>query len=136
MQEFSSSDQIAALSPDDLYAIVSDFSRLGSLMPTQVINWIADKDQCSFRIEGMADIAMQFAQRDPGKMVQIVSTKSPFSFQITIKISDSGTGTGSCSTSLSADLNGMLSMLASRPLKHLVVTINTNLAQTTHLSPQ
>lgn len=130
MHSFESVARISALTAEDLYKRISDFNQFRHLMPEQVTDWISETDTCSFRITGMADIRMKFAERNPGSDVRIVSVESPFPFEITIRLWKKPDESGVYSQIvLSAELNPMLSMLASRPMKHLVDTMGSQLAE-------
>lgn len=130
MQNFKSEVKTAQQPLERLYQKISDFEALSRLMPEQIVNWRCDEDTCSFTITGMADISMRYSERAINKHVRIVSEKSPFPFEILISLDSSDTDHNvHCQTILSADMNSMLSMLASRPLKHLVETINTKLVE-------
>lgn len=108
----------------------SDFRNISTLLPDQIINKIADTDSCSFTIRGMADMALQYAERNPEGVIRMVPEKSPFPFELRICISESGTEEhlSMVQTTLEADLNPMLAMMAGRPLQHLVDEINRKLA--------
>ena len=129
MQKFISEKLESQHNVKDLYIKVSDFNELGKLMPEQIVNWQCDDNTCSFTISGMADIKMHYKERINPEKVIIASEKAPFDFEIMITLEEADDiGITLCQTILSADLNPMLSMLASRPLKHLVETINSRLA--------
>lgn len=129
MQKFISEKLESQHHVKDLYKKISDFNQLSKLMPEQIINWQCDDDTCSFTISGMADISMRYKVRVSPDKVIVASEKAPFDFEIIITLEEVDvTGSTLCQTILSADLNPMLSMLASRPLKHLVETINSRLA--------
>jgi hypothetical protein len=128
MHEFVSDQLISERPMEDLYGQISDFHNLEKLMPEQVINWRIEGDVCSFTIKGMADLQIRYADKVPDQSVRIVPVKAPFHFEIAIKLTpvEAG-GATNCQTTIRAELNPMLSMLASRPLKHLAATINERL---------
>lgn len=129
MKEFKSSVERSCHTTDELMAWCSDFRNIITLLPDQAVNRVADNDTCSFTISGMADIALKYAEKNPAGLIRMVPDKSPFHFELKIAISKSTDGSGSdIQTTLLADLNPMLSMLASRPLSHLTAEINRKLA--------
>jgi hypothetical protein len=130
MHEFVSDKESSALPSSELYNKVADFEQFQYLMPEQVINWSAEGDLCSFTIRGMADLQIRYAEKIPESFIRIVSVKSPFPFEIAVTIDNDGVkGESVCQTRIRAEMNPMLSMLASRPLKHLAAAINATLAR-------
>lgn len=108
----------------------SDFRNIITLLPDQIINRTANRDSCSFSIPGMTDLALRYAERDPDGLIRMVPEKSPFPFELRISIAKSGIAEypANVQTTLEADLNPMLAMMAGRPLQHLVDEINRKLA--------
>ncbi len=129
MQHFESEHKKSDLPLKSLYQRISDFHELGQLMPEQVINWESDENTCSFTISGMANISMRYKEKVPMQYVRIESVKSPFPFELKISlVYQTGHPDLFCQTILTADMNAMLAMMASRPLKFLVDTITKKLA--------
>ncbi|HRZ42403.1 MAG TPA: hypothetical protein P5228_06850 [Bacteroidales bacterium] len=130
MKKFSSNPLPSKECLSSLTDWCSDFRNIITLLPDQVSNRTADRDSCAFSIPGMADLALHYAERNPGGLIRMVPDKSPFPFELRIEISEAGTPEGSArvQTFLEADLNPMLAMLAGRPLQHLVDEINRKLA--------
>ncbi len=129
MQRFQSGVQPSVYAVSELYDRISTFDRLKEMMPDQIVNWKTQDERCAFTITGMADIEMSYLKLTPLSGVHIVSEKSPFDFEIIIDIEADGSEGAKCQTTILASLNTMLSMLASRPLKHLVESINKKIVE-------
>jgi carbon monoxide dehydrogenase subunit G len=116
------SDPVSILaSPAETYTYLNDFNNFEKLLPDQVTNWQCAGDQCSFTIQGMADIALRIDQRDPDKKIVYVSEgKTPFEFQLQFILDSIADNRCSVVSELQAKLNPMLKMMASRPLQNLV----------------
>ena len=127
MKRFDSPADLSSRPASELYGMMSSFNELGKMMPDQIENWESTEDFCSFSIRNMAEISLRYQQRIPYNEVQIVSEKAPFQIQLTIKLKELDNKKVQCITTLEANLNPMLSMLASRPLQHLIDTINRKL---------
>lgn len=115
------SDKITINKPqEDIYIFLSDFNNFEKLMPEQVTNWKSTNENCSFTIQGMADLAMKMGDRTEFSKVTYVSDgNKPFAFDLNtdiISIEDNS----ETQISLNADLNPMLKMMASRPLQNFV----------------
>jgi hypothetical protein len=129
MKHFQSKELESDRSAEELYPIISDFHNLGRLMPEQILDWdVSGDDTCSFTIKNMADISLTYQKRVTDRYVVIESLQAPFRLELTIDLSRVKGHRTACNTSLKADLNPMLAMLASRALQHLVDSINLKLA--------
>jgi carbon monoxide dehydrogenase subunit G len=104
-------------SAKNIFTILSDFNNYEKLMPSQVTNWSATKDECTFTISGMATISMKIVEKVPHSLIRISSHgKVPFNFTLNVNLTE--TGPSSCKGQLvmDADLNLMLKMMAEKPL--------------------
>ena len=121
MTSFTSEKITINRSPEDLFVFLSDFNNFEKLMPEQVINWQATKENCSFTIKGMADLAMKMGQQTEFSVVTYISDgNKPFAFDLNTYFSAVDTDKTETQIILNADLNPMLKMMAGRPLKNFV----------------
>ncbi len=120
MTKFKSNPADIRQTADHIYQFLTDFHNFEKLLPEQVINWEATAEQCSFTIKGMADLALIMGQNQPGSKVVYQSVKpSPFDFSLMFDLlANENITTVQCL--LSAKLNPMLKMMASRPLQNFV----------------
>lgn len=118
--QFSSDSKHIGQPAEVVFNFLSDLTRLGELMPDQVVNWQASPDKCSFTIQGMTDISLQIDQKLPNSLISLVPYgKSPFAFSLQAHVKDLG-DSSDIHITLDADLNPMLAMMAKRPLQNLV----------------
>lgn len=104
-------------SAENIFNILSDFTNYEKLMPSQVTNWQATKDECSFTISGMATIGMKIVERTPHTNIRITSHgKVPFSFTLNANLTETGPNTCNGQLIMDADMNIMLKMMAEKPL--------------------
>lgn len=90
-------------------------------MPEQVVNWQSTRDNCSFTIQGMADLAMRMDKKVEFSLVSYASEgKSPLPIQLSFSIDRIDDSVSEVVCSLEAKLNPMIKMMASRPLQNLV----------------
>lgn len=127
MKHFISTPLISCLSCETLYDRISSFDNLRELMPEQIINWQSGDDACTFEIKGMTRLSLKYAERVPLRKVRIEAVNPPFPIELSVELTEGVDQGIICCTLLKADLNPMLAMLASRPLQHLVDTINRKL---------
>jgi carbon monoxide dehydrogenase subunit G len=113
---------------EKVYEFLTDFNNFEQLMPEQITNWKSDNDSCSFTIQGMADISLEFGEKTPTNYVKLVPVgKVPFSFSLAVNLTDNGDNT-KVNVSVEANLNPMMAMMAKRPLENLVNEMASNLS--------
>jgi len=121
MTEFKS--ETRSIQQNDLvvYNFLEDFNNFEKLMPEQVINWQSTKDNCSFTIKGMADLAMRIDHKEePGLIKYASEGKSPFDFDLRFTMTASQEDICQVEAVFAAELNPMIKMVASRPLQNFV----------------
>lgn len=121
MTEFNSNRLPVNASSDEVYNFLSDFTNFSHLMPPQVKNWRADTDSCSFTVEGLADLNMRMASRNPGSNINIVADgKNPVDYTLDVFMFPKGEANSEVEIVFNAKLNAFMKMMASRPLKNFV----------------
>ena len=104
-----------------VYGDVSDFTKLGMIMPSQIGNWTATTDTCSFNIQGMASLHMEMEERKPSEYVRMRSgSPTPVTFSIEVFLEASDANSCHARFVIKADLNPMLSMMLEKPLTAFV----------------
>ncbi|HSV87923.1 MAG TPA: SRPBCC family protein [Bacteroidales bacterium] len=104
-----------------VFEFLSDFRNMEHLMPEQIVNWKADEVNCSFTIKSMADLAMRITSKKPPSNIHIESTGSnPIDYTLDYSVYQVNDHQCFVEIDFQADLNPFLSMVASRPLQHLV----------------
>ncbi|MCU0373427.1 MAG: hypothetical protein MUE56_09335, partial [Ignavibacteria bacterium] len=103
------------------YSRFFDLNNLQKLMPEQIVNWNSTEDQCSFDIKGMAHLALQRGECEPGRLVRIISgPDNPINLEIRGNFEPSGKEETDAWIELSAELSPMLQLMVSSPLQNLV----------------
>ncbi|MCF8236135.1 MAG: hypothetical protein K9G67_14150 [Bacteroidales bacterium] len=121
MAEFKSEQKTINRSAAYIYNFLSDFTNFEHLMPEQITNWQATENNCSFTIQGMADVAMRMEEKIPGKKVYVVSEgKVPFEFDMTFKLDEEKDNNTKVNLMINASINPMMVMMVKRPLSNLV----------------
>lgn len=121
MKKFQS-QQISIQKPAaEVFAFVSDFQKLGTLMPDRVVNWTSNEDSCSFEIQGMAKLNMRLEKKSPNSLlVMKADGQNPFTYKLMVHVIEANENRSEAFVEFHADLNPMLSMMASKPLQNLV----------------
>ncbi len=121
----------ATVPQSKIYSTVSDFSKIGAMLPTDKISDLqVTPNSCSFKIDNMGYFGMQIVEREPEKLVKIGSTDQvPFKFTMWIQLKETGESQTAIKVTLDADMNPMVAMVAKNPLTNFVETLVTRLEQ-------
>jgi hypothetical protein len=128
MKKIESKKLVINNSQEKIYHFLSNFNNFGKLMPEQIINWQSTETTCSFTIKGMTDLSMQIKEKMPFHTILISSFgKTPFEFELKCSFENMGAKLTESQLIFFADLNPMLSMMASKPLENFVNMLNERL---------
>ncbi len=120
MKTFNSDKVVINKTAREIFNFLADFNHFERLMPEQVINWNSDSETCRFTIKGMADLGLKFGEKVQFESIQMIANgKVPFNFDIVSNFLERGNNT-EVHVRLNANLNPMLSMMASKPLQNFV----------------
>lgn len=104
-------------SAENIFNYLSDFKNFEKLMPSQVTDWTATNDECSFSLKGMATIGMKIIEKTQFSKITINSHgKVPFAFQLFIFITKKDENNSTGQLVFESDLNPMLKMMVVKPL--------------------
>jgi carbon monoxide dehydrogenase subunit G len=101
-----------------VYNFLTDLNNHQQLMPENVISWTSNKDEARFNIQNMAKLALQVASRNPNEIIINAVEAPPFPLQLKWEIKEAGTQT-QVGFTISAEMNMMMKMLASKQLQKL-----------------
>jgi len=103
-----------------VYAFLSDLNNHQQLMPENIYNWSSTEDEASFTIQNMAKLAIKITSRvENQELIAIPTEKAPFDLELKWTVAPNANGGTTATHIISADLNMMMKMLASGPLKKL-----------------
>lgn len=101
----------------NIFNYLSDFRNFEKLMPAQVTNWLATIDECSFTINGMANIGMKIIEKTPNSQITITSHgKVPFEFKLFVFITEKDPNNCVGQLVFESDMNPMIKMMVEKPL--------------------
>ena len=111
----------------DVYAFLSDFSKIGKLIETarqmgagNQMPELADKiedvrttvDACTFMVKGVGEMGMKIVEREEPKLIKLEGDgRLPFEFQVWIQLLDNGPYDTRLRITAEAELNMMMKML-------------------------
>ncbi|MGK9116372.1 MULTISPECIES: SRPBCC family protein [Sphingobacteriaceae] len=115
---------------EKVYNFLADCNNHEKLMPENVYNWSSTKDEASFTVQNMAKLTLRVSERKENQEISIVpSEKAPFDLTLSWKVKSIDPSTSEAVFTIQADLNMMMKMLASGPLKKLTDYQTTKLKE-------
>jgi len=120
--KISSNKELLQVDGDTLFAFLEDMQNYKQLMPEQIANWEATKENCRFTIPGMTDIGMRLEQSNRYTNVKLHSDgKVPFSFKLDFLVNrDDDHHDHEIYIDFDADMPAMIAMMAKNPLQNLI----------------
>lgn len=129
----------------DVYAFLSDFSKIGKLIETarqmgagNQIPELADKiedvrttvDACTFMVKGVGEMGMKIVEREEPKLIKLEGDgRLPFEFQVWIQLLDNGPYDTRLRITAEAELNMMIKMLLKGKLEKGINQLAEGLAK-------
>jgi hypothetical protein len=112
--------------PDRVYTLISDFSRINSTMMPQndkIKDVESTPDSCTFTIDKAGRFGMRIVEREPGKLLKIESTESPLQFKMWIQLKEYHENESAVKVTLDADVNALMSVMVKKPLTEFVESL-------------
>jgi hypothetical protein len=105
----------------EVYSFLADFNNHKNLMPDNISNWSSTPNEANFSIQNMANLSLKISNRIENQTIIIVPAgQVPFNVDMRWVVADLGNNTTEAILTISAELNMMMKMMASGPLKKLV----------------
>jgi hypothetical protein len=119
MTEIKSSEKVIRTDKGNVYDFLSDINNFSTLVPEgKARDFEADRDHCSFLVDGLGQVGVRVVSREPGKYVMFESEGSiPFQVNLLIELEQFREEDTLMKMTLNADLNFMMKMIALNPLK-------------------
>lgn len=105
-------------SPDKVFAFVTDMRNFERFIPSGMIsNWQADKESCSFRAPTIGNVNIRIYKTEMDRMVAYRGDAfKKDDFEIVLHINRNPDDLGDVKVELTADLNPMMKVFASKPI--------------------
>jgi len=121
MMHIESNKQSIARPASEIYTFIKDFRNFERLMPSQVMNYQAGYEQCSFEISSMGRVSLEMKERIEDKMIRAASTAgTAINFELIVNLVPESAGASIVQAELNAELSPMLAMLARNPLNNFI----------------
>lgn len=120
MTTFNSDSYPISATPNEIYTFLAQPANLREILPQDRIeNWKVDGDQCSFKIKGLADIALKLESADDYKVTYVSTSEKPFAFKLIVDLNTQDNG-AAISAKFDADVNSFMGMMLKSPLTNFL----------------
>ena len=112
--------------PERVYDLISDFSRINSTMLPQndkIKDIESTPDSYTFTIDKAGRFGMRIVEREPGKLLKIESAESPLQFKMWIQLKEYNNTESAVKVTLDADVNALMSVMVKKPLTEFVESL-------------
>ena len=121
MTKFESKRIIINAPCEKVYDFMADFNNFEKLLPDRVSNWQATSDSCSFKIEGIGNLAMRIESKTPCSQIHIVSDgDNPVNYSLDCFFYKYEKEQCETEIVFDAELSAFMQMVASKPLQNFV----------------
>jgi ribosome-associated toxin RatA of RatAB toxin-antitoxin module len=103
---------------EDVFAFVTDIRNFEQFIPANTANnWHAGKESCSFSLPMIGTVTVKLAEKEKfSKVVFNGDALKKNDFSLSLHISENAENNADVKIMLSADLNPMMKMMASKPI--------------------
>ncbi len=114
-----------------IFGFLSDFDNYKQLIPEErVKNFTSEGDTCSFRVEGIGKASLKIIEKEPYKMIKIVSESgTPVRFSLWIQLKGIADYDTRVKITVEPEVNKIMMGMVKKPLQNLVNTIVDHLEQ-------
>jgi hypothetical protein len=117
MKQYSSNLILLQASAEDVFHYLSDFRNFGRVLPSEINNWQADADSCSFDAPMLGSVSFTYAEKIPVSLIRIVpGAELPVKLAILCKLDEEH---NQAMVVVEADLPMMQEMFLGRILQNM-----------------
>ena len=122
ISRFESREGNLQCTPEALFRFVTDLRNFGQFVPgDSVTEWVADADNCSFRVGMIGVVSVRITEREPvTRVVFNGDALKKNDFSLTVDINKSPEDKSIVRLLLEAELNPMLKMVAAKPVSQFL----------------
>lgn len=119
MTQFESPIKFISHSSSVVFDFLSDFNNFESILPRdKVSNWESTGDTCRFKVQGIGEIGLKIIEKEPPQTIKYTADgKTPFNFFLWVQLKEVPDNDCKLKLTIRADLNPMLQMIVSDPVK-------------------
>lgn len=132
MTEFISKEKVVPYSDREVFAVLSDLSKLDlvkdKIPQDKIKNMSYDKDSCTVTVSPIGKIRFVVVERNPNSSVVLQGEQLPFKLNLTIELNQLEDNKTNLLLKVQADLNPFLKPFVSKPLQDELEKISETLA--------
>lgn len=120
-----------AKTTEQLFVQFSDFNNFKSILPEEYIsNLEINGDSCSFMIQNMIRMELQYVEKLPNSFIKVASSStSPIPFSVNCLIEKIDAENSNLQVNIEMELNPMMAMMMKGKLDHLESQLNDKIKQ-------
>jgi len=113
-----------------VFDFLSNFDNFESLLPhDKISNWESTGDTCRFSVQGIGELGLKIIEKNSSQTIKYSTNgKSPFNFFLWVQLKDVNENECRLKLTLHAELNPMLEMIVSEPIKKFLEILADSIA--------
>lgn len=122
---FESRSGKPSCTPEQIFSFVTDVRNFERFIPSgSVVDWKATQDSCSFTIPRVGDVSLSIVQKEENSLVAYKGNAiKNNNFDLILYISRKPDNKADVKAALNAELNPMMKMIASKPIRQFLEMI-------------
>lgn len=105
---------------EKIYKFISDFRNFNNFIPEdRVFDWMAEEDSCNFKIDMLGNVRMLITEREPFKLIKVISDPEvgSYNFTLWIQIKELNNYDSRIKITMEPKLNQVMLSMVKNPLK-------------------
>lgn len=130
MTQFESDIKVAPHNQEKIFSFISNFNNFKDLFPQDKIkDWESTEETCRFKVDGIGEAGLKIIEKEPFKTVKFSTDgKVPFNFFLWVQLKEIADNDTRIKLTLKADLNPMMKMVVSKPIKKFLNMLGDSIA--------
>jgi len=130
MTKFESDIKAVSYPGEKIFSFLSDFHNFGEVVPKDKIkNWQSFGDHCTFEVDMVGEVGLRIVDKTPNDTIKYKAEGNiPFDFFLWVQIKEVGVNDSRIKLTIKADMNPMIKMVASGPVKKFLQVLADGIA--------
>ena len=131
MTKFESDIKKSTYPAETIFNFLADFDHFGDVIPQDKIsNWQSFGDSCRFTIDPVGEVGLRIVEKEEFSTIKYTAEgKTPFNFFLWIQLKEVAEGDTRIKLTIKADMNPMIKMVASKPVKKFLDVLSDGIAK-------
>jgi carbon monoxide dehydrogenase subunit G len=130
MTKFESEVKAVPYPGEKIFNFLSDFDNFGEVVPQDKIkNWQSFGDHCTFELDMVGEVGLRIVETTPPSTIKYEAEgNTPVNFFLWVQIKEVEDGDSRIKLTIKADMNPMIKMVASGPVKKFLEVLADGIA--------